>query len=91
MMASSGTSAFWKTVRPHVPLIRFRKGGSLVQELVRGAAPASAPLPGDVPPRAPPPAGSSSPGVLEEWQVPPRFQRADLTQEEIDCINSGGV
>jgi len=25
--------------------------------------------------------------VLEEWQIPHRFIRAELSQEEIDCIN----
>ncbi|XP_018018943.1 uncharacterized protein LOC108675437 [Hyalella azteca] len=78
-------SALWKTVRPHVPLIRFRKGGSVAQELVRGALPVATAADTKTAPV------TAAAAVLEDWQMPLRFRRKELSQDEIDCINSGGV
>jgi len=81
------SSAIWQIIRPHVPLIRFRKGAlSAVHDLVRAPvdvpstpSPAAAPLP-------------SSPALpMQEWELPRRYQRQILSDEEMDAINSGGA
>ncbi|XP_045613382.1 alpha-ketoglutarate dehydrogenase component 4-like [Procambarus clarkii] len=84
MTALAGT--IHKAVRPHIPLIKFRKGG--LTELVRGA-------PQPIAAAGPVITGSSAsptppPPVLEEWQVPPRYRRERITEEEIEYINRGG-
>ncbi|KAK3864359.1 hypothetical protein Pcinc_029954 [Petrolisthes cinctipes] len=79
---SSVVNTAWRAVRPHIPMIKFRKGG--LEELVRGT-PESA-LPG---------IGSGTTVnqtqvVLEEWQVPLKYRRERITEEEIEYINRGG-
>merc|ERR1712001_707284 len=68
------------TVKPHVPLIRFRKGGEARAVEASSAAVAASP--------ASAPAGG--PAVYEWWEVPGRFRREVLDQQECDVINMGG-
>nr|XP_053645473.1 alpha-ketoglutarate dehydrogenase component 4-like [Cherax quadricarinatus] len=81
----SGFEGAWKAVNPHIPLIKFRKGG--LTEFVRGS-------PRPLAATGPVTAGSTSPTrssvVLEEWQVPQKYRRERITDEEIEYINRGG-
>lgn len=65
-------------VKPHVPMIKFRKGG--IQT-------ASAPPPADPAPAA---ASASGPAVYEWWEIPGKFRRPVIDQSECDVINMGG-
>lgn len=70
-----------QAVKPHVPLIKFRKGGPVVGHSVTSGAPSSVGV------------GSShavSRGTIEDYQLPPRYQRSPIDEEEIDYINRGG-
>jgi len=106
-MAAKGvgyTYAFGqKSVRPHVPLIKFKKGGlansdprARREPLFSAAGAASqakevksvetvvAPKPTKKPlsvPKGP---------TLEWFQVPPRYRRRGLSDQEIEYINRGG-
>ncbi|XP_071512499.1 alpha-ketoglutarate dehydrogenase component 4 [Panulirus ornatus] len=83
---SSLAGSAWKAVKPHIPMIKFRKGG--LTELVHGVSEpvaATGPAPGGS--AAPP---SQAPVVLEEWQVPLRYRRELISEEEIEYINRGG-
>lgn len=86
MMASKG----WKVVQPHVPLIKFRKGG-----INRGASAApSASASGPAPARQST-GGATGPGVtvlptIEDIHLPPRYQRRPIDEKEIEFINRGG-
>ncbi|XP_076068779.1 alpha-ketoglutarate dehydrogenase component 4 isoform X2 [Oratosquilla oratoria] len=82
---SSVANTVWKTVKPHVPLIRFRKGK--MDQLVRGMEAIQAAV---TPPVTAAPAAAKPQVVLEEWQVPLRYRRERLTEEEIEYINRGG-
>ncbi|XP_043505181.1 28S ribosomal protein S36, mitochondrial isoform X2 [Polistes fuscatus] len=81
MMASKG----WKVVQPHVPLIRFRKGG-----LNRGASAAPSATSGTASSR-----GATGPQVIslptiDDIHLPARFQRRPISDKEIEYINRGG-
>jgi len=81
------SSAIWQIIRPHVPLIRFRKGAlSAVHDLVR--APVDAP---STPSPAAAPLPASPALAMQEWELPRRYQRQILSDEEMDAINSGGA
>ncbi|KAK2575167.1 hypothetical protein KPH14_002569 [Odynerus spinipes] len=86
MMASKG----WKVVQPHVPLIKFRKGG-----IDRGASAApSAGASGPAPARQTA-GGATGPRVtvlptIEDTNLPSRFQRRPIDDKEIEYINRGG-
>ncbi|XP_076068778.1 uncharacterized protein LOC143041046 isoform X1 [Oratosquilla oratoria] len=107
---SSVANTVWKTVKPHVPLIRFRKGkmdqlgvavSNYMHQLntqdavkplvqghdVRGMEAIQAAV---TPPVTAAPAAAKPQVVLEEWQVPLRYRRERLTEEEIEYINRGG-
>lgn len=87
---SSLSGSAWRAVKPHIPLIKFRKGG--LTELVHGAPQPAAAGPA-VPPVAPKPspaAAIQAAPVLEAWQVPYRFRREIISEEEIEYINRGG-
>ncbi|XP_075216592.1 uncharacterized protein LOC142321944 [Lycorma delicatula] len=80
-------SRSFKTIKPHVPLIKFRKGG-----LSDGGQHCTA--------RSVAPSPPSSSGklqskviakpILEDFQLPQKYRRLPLDQAEIDAINSGG-
>lgn len=71
------------TVKPHVPLIKFRKGGK-VQETSAMLSPAQGPAP------------SASKGkiqarpVIEDYQLPAKYRRRPIDEKEIEYINRGG-
>ncbi|XP_034245895.1 28S ribosomal protein S36, mitochondrial [Thrips palmi] len=70
-----------QAVKPHVPLIKFRKGGPAGGHSATSGVASS----GGV--------GSShavSRGTIEDYQLPARYQRSPLDEAEIDYINRGG-
>ncbi|GBP85216.1 hypothetical protein EVAR_55693_1 [Eumeta japonica] len=69
-----------------VPVIKFRKGG-----LASGhAAPSSQPAAAAAAP-AQQAAPISTSGPLSDVNLPARYRRLPLSQEEIDHINGGGI
>ncbi|KAG7201907.1 hypothetical protein KM043_004618 [Ampulex compressa] len=87
MMASKG----WKVVQQHVPLIKFRKGGS---NRAAGATAAPSTRPGPTASQQSA-GGASGPGVIvlptiEDLYLPPRYQRRPIDEREIEYINRGG-
>lgn len=87
---SSVAGAAWKAVKPHIPMIKFRKGG--LSELAHGAPqPAVAgAVPSSAAPKPSAAAAIQTAPVLEEWQTPLKYRRRPITQDEIDYINRGG-
>ncbi|KAF7391754.1 hypothetical protein HZH68_011297 [Vespula germanica] len=88
MMASKG----WKVVRPHVPLIKFRKGSLDRVNVGASAAPSAA-------------SGTASSQqssgrttghqvtvlpTIDDIHLPARFQRRPIDEKEIEYINRGG-
>ncbi|XP_011494260.1 PREDICTED: 28S ribosomal protein S36, mitochondrial [Ceratosolen solmsi marchali] len=86
-MASKG----WKVVQAHVPMIRFRKGvNNRVAAVVAKSAPSGS---GGV--SANKPEGATGPNVvvlpiIDDFQLPVRFQRRPIDTNEIEYINRGG-
>ncbi|OAD59042.1 28S ribosomal protein S36, mitochondrial [Eufriesea mexicana] len=83
MMASKG----WKVVKPHVPMIKFRKGG-----INRGT---TTPSTQSGPTMSQQSTGATGPNVvvlptIEDIFLPPRYQRRPIDEKEIAYINRGG-
>merc|ERR1711913_134395 len=68
------------TVKPRVPLIKFRKGGPSTAGDSTSAAAASPQ------PAAAAPAG---PAVYEWWEMPSKYRRQLMDLQECDVINMG--
>ncbi|MPC31435.1 28S ribosomal protein S36, mitochondrial-like [Portunus trituberculatus] len=83
MEVASVPKLVWRVVKPHIPLIRFRKGSPL--ELVHGSQEQSA-----VAGKTAVGGVTQAPKVLEEWEVPYKYRRPLITEEEIEYINRGG-
>ncbi|XP_046662255.1 28S ribosomal protein S36, mitochondrial isoform X1 [Homalodisca vitripennis] len=92
-MASSLSGMFFRaiqTVKPHVPLIKFRKGGHRVPEAGHSSGPAvvqasaaRVPAKGEAKVTVRP--------TIEDYQLPQRYRRLPLDESEINAINSGGA
>merc|ERR1712110_1131148 len=67
------------TVKPHVPLIKFRKGGPSTAGDSTSAAAAS-----------PQPAAAAPAAVYEWWEMPSKYRRQVMDLQECDVINMGG-
>ncbi|EGI70727.1 hypothetical protein G5I_00521, partial [Acromyrmex echinatior] len=85
MMASKA----WKVVQPHVPMIKFRKGG--IDRAVAGttAAPSTRPGSAQMQKSA---GGATGPQVtvlptIEDIHLPLRYQRRPIDQKEMEYIN----
>lgn len=79
------------TVLSRVPVIKFRKGG--VGRSGGGPAPGSCPA-AKGPAAAPasqPAAAMSTGGAIPDIDLPARYRRQPLSEEEIDHINGGGI
>jgi len=64
-------------VKPHIPLIKFRKGGRAAS----GTAPTGSSAA----------VGSTARGSgIDEQQLPPRYHRKPITQQEMEMIERGG-
>ncbi|XP_029681012.1 28S ribosomal protein S36, mitochondrial isoform X1 [Formica exsecta] len=90
MMASK----VWKVVQPHVPMIKFRKGGINHAAVAGTTAAPSARSSG--PSQTQQSAGNATgPRVIvlptiEDLHLPPRYQRQPIDEKEIEYINRGG-
>jgi len=77
----SAGSAVWKTVKAHVPLIKFRKGI---------ARPHTAPTSSEASSNAPK-IGLSARGTgIDDMSLPKRYQRKQMTGLEMEVIERGG-
>ncbi|XP_003707900.1 alpha-ketoglutarate dehydrogenase component 4 [Megachile rotundata] len=86
MMASKG----WKVVKPHVPLIKFRKGG--ISRAIPEGTNVQSTQAGPTSQRS---VGATGPNVtvlpiIDDIHLPPRFQRRPIDEKEIAYINRGG-
>ncbi|KAK3927511.1 28S ribosomal protein S36, mitochondrial [Frankliniella fusca] len=70
-----------QTVKPHVPLIKFRKGSPAHGHSAASGSPSSGVARGNV---------VLSRGTIEDYQLPSRYQRTPMDEKEIDYINRGG-
>ncbi|CAK1551159.1 unnamed protein product [Leptosia nina] len=79
------------SILARVPVIKFRKGGGGGAATPAGApaAPAAAAAP-QAATQAQPSAAMST-GPISDIDLPARYRRLPLSQEEIDHINGGGV
>merc|ERR1712037_762658 len=89
---SSAASRIFKHVKPHLPMIKFRKGNLITQAMP--ALPETVLAPAVATPMAP--AASSKKWQsdqinLEWWQTPLKYKRRDVDTLEVDSINSGGA
>jgi len=74
-------------IKPHIPLIKFRKGSLFpLERLVAAPEPAL-----DAHPPQGTTAGASSAVSLEWWDLPLKFRRAGIDDLECESINSGGA
>ncbi|XP_022184480.1 uncharacterized protein LOC111043748 isoform X2 [Nilaparvata lugens] len=75
-----------QTVKPHVPMIQFRKGGFASGGGRNSGQSSSSPAPT---------ANSSKPGqvharpTIEDYQLPHRYRRQQMDEKEIEAVNSG--
>ena len=95
-MATRVTQIFNTVIKPHVPLIRFRKGAPLSPHIEVPVS--SAPLAAQpVVQQEPTPVVSQPTGKLQSvvqshewWDTPFKFKRRHIGDVEMDLINSGG-
>ncbi|CAH0391851.1 unnamed protein product [Bemisia tabaci] len=73
-----------QTVKPHVPLIRFRKGEPDKRQIASADNSHSGSGTGKK-------TGTVKLPVVEDHQLPARFWRAPIDDKEIEAINSGGA
>ncbi|KYQ58742.1 hypothetical protein ALC60_02390, partial [Trachymyrmex zeteki] len=78
-----------KVVQPHVPMIKFRKGGIDLAVAGTSAAPSTRPGSAQMQQSA---GGATGPQVvvlptIEDIHLPPRYQRRPIDQKEIEYIN----
>ncbi|XP_023705906.1 28S ribosomal protein S36, mitochondrial [Cryptotermes secundus] len=87
-MAGISVAKSWQVIRPHVPMIKFRKGGASVTDTQVSGTSASQHA-----------AGSAGAGkkpqvtlrpVIEDYQLPLRYRRQPIDEKEIAYINRGG-
>ncbi|CAO1391269.1 unnamed protein product [Diamesa hyperborea] len=71
-----------RNVAKRIPMIKFRKGGNQTTQATPAAA-ATAPASNT--------RHASSGPVIEDWQLPQRYQRRPIDDQEIAAINSGGA
>ncbi|CAH0398291.1 unnamed protein product [Chilo suppressalis] len=78
-------------VLARVPMIKFRKGGAEGS----GAGPMTSPKPtqsaAQPQPQQSQSAAAMSTGVISDIDLPARYRRQPMSQEEIDHINGGGI
>jgi len=82
------------SLKPHTPLIKFRKGSGASHPTSHASFPAAAATQFASAPSTPMPKLKQNEAyqmpVIEDWQLPSRFQRRPLDEEEIAYINRGG-
>ncbi|KAL6443050.1 hypothetical protein ACFW04_002795 [Cataglyphis niger] len=83
-------SKAWKVVQPHVPMIKFRKGG--INPTDTTATPSAT---SELSQRQRSTGHATGPGVIvlptiEDTDLPLRYQRPPIDEKEIEYINRGG-
>ncbi|XP_028162953.1 uncharacterized protein LOC135075209 [Ostrinia nubilalis] len=80
-------------VLARIPVIKFRKGGAGGPAGGQASCPAAAaPAAAQPQPQQSQPAAAMSTGAaIPDIDLPARYQRQPLSQEEIDHINGGGI
>ena len=98
-MATGATKFFNAVVRPHVQMIRFRKGALVAPHIDAPSSSVSASAQPIVEQVEEPVAGPAASGSKqwsavslghEWWDTPVKFKRRKVDDMEIDIINSGG-
>ncbi|XP_013778780.1 28S ribosomal protein S36, mitochondrial-like isoform X1 [Limulus polyphemus] len=89
---ASNVARSWKVVKPHLPRIKFRKGGrpdSCVSGLATEQNPTLAKSSSQ--PSSIRPSTLSVPGTgIEECELPQRYARQQISQLELEYIERGG-
>ncbi|KAH9413063.1 uncharacterized protein LOC142646407 [Dermatophagoides pteronyssinus] len=70
----SSVAKAWKVIKPHVPLIQFKKGGRLTNNQKTHGSTAS-----------------NTKILIDDTQLPARYQRKPMTELEMQLIENGGV
>ncbi|XP_040572176.1 uncharacterized protein [Lepeophtheirus salmonis] len=78
----------FKTIKPHIPLIKFRKGGLALQSIAANVGQVSE-MPVDSLSNKTNPMATKV-YSLEWWQTPSKFKRRTIDELECDAINNGG-
>ncbi|XP_052696579.1 alpha-ketoglutarate dehydrogenase component 4-like [Crassostrea angulata] len=79
----------FQTVRPHVPLIKFR-GGNITKDTPAVMTPATKGK-SETAPSTPQTTKIATPGsILEHHQLPKKYARTPLSIEEMEYIQRGG-
>jgi len=86
-MKMATASRTWAVIKKHVPMIKFRRS-QISSHGHSGAAVAASIVPEKIAANVTPAVNIAS--VLEDWQLGPRYQRAPISDEEIEYINRGG-
>lgn len=83
-MKMAATTRTWAIIKKHIPMIKFRS--QLNSQGHSGTANATP----NVTPAELAPSKMTLRTVIEDWQLPPRYQRKPISIEEMECINRGG-
>jgi len=78
-----------KVMKPHTPMIKFRVGSGAQSLTGHVGATSSSPTPSQAAVKQKPAAAPSS-GTLEDWELPSRYRRRPISDEEVSYINRGG-
>ena len=76
---STGIFTNFASIKPHVPLIKFRKGLAPTVEANSGLTPEVITM-----------GNTANGGSLEWWEVPNKFKREVIDELECEAINMGG-
>ncbi|CAD6235419.1 GSCOCG00007889001-RA-CDS, partial [Cotesia congregata] len=79
-------SKSWKVVQAHLPMIRFRKGGNTAPSVTTTPSAGSGASLSSAKGAATGPGVISLP-IIEDFQIPPRYQRRPIDEKEIAYIN----
>ena len=90
------TAQMLNTIRPHVPLIKFRKGTPIASNIEAPSSSTTSAAPIIVQQVAAPATNQStvkSKSIVQShewWETPFKFKKRQIDQLEMDIINSGG-
>jgi len=88
VVLNTGTQVL-KSMKPHLPMIKFRAGSGGVHAVTGPSSVGSTSSPTSIAKKQPIGSTSSS-GTLEDWQLPFRYRRRPISEEEVAYINRGG-
>ncbi|KAH7643576.1 uncharacterized protein LOC124493507 [Dermatophagoides farinae] len=76
----------WKVIKPHVPLIHFKKGGHPTNQTHGSMAAVSATTTTTTTKTT-----TTTMSLMDDTQLPARFQRKPISELEMQLIETGGV